>query len=996
MTEFKYTFLPFLRQGIGGLIEDTDNHAGTLQKPRASIIVKIEAKGKKVSDGAEELLDFDLQTDGQQTTLEKTVEIYGPGDIIGVNNDAVVRTDPEDWITNFEPNYLPYIEFWDEDFPWRYTPLAPSGTNNNEKKLRPWMTLVALKEDEFEKVAEFNGILPSFKLKSKKFEDVFPSEQTLWAWASVHINDALSESDINAALGSLNTKLQSNPALAVSRIMCPRRLDANTGYYCFLIPTFEIGRQAGLGTVTETNLQKPAWTWADQQESTLEFPYYYEWFFKTGTAGDFEALANLLQPITLDSTLVGKRLMDIQDPGNIDLSGASPLTPDTIDLPGALRPARVEEEPADPWWAAPTSEYDATDYKIALKDFVNTSTSYLSNGTNNEDPVITPPMYGRWHAKVNTLDTSITDWLNKVNLDPKFRVMASAGAEAVRKNQEIFMQMAWEQVKDIEEANRLINQLELGVEAGQSAYDRSFDSVSDEDKLLFSSNVHARVIGDDNETVYANVENSILPNGCFTGSFVKATRANGFLTGNFSSGGGAISTTTLISNLNSGSIAVAQLYAAPSGMALYSILQPNMLTSSFTTSLPARPTFALTVPSTFYNPGNGGTSSAMFIAFNAAVAQVHNYIGNPPAAQTSNPPLGISDAANAISDTILPTTSVLGVANRCLDVRSTTGSAVAFTAVKPILACPKIELPVIDYLYDFSPDMLMPNLNALPQNSVSLMELNMDMIESYLVGMNHEMASELLWREYPTDQRGTVFSKFWGSFKNADLDKTRIIKPIHTWRTTSPAGLSNLGQNSPTTFNPENILVLALRGELLKKYPNTLIYAKKAVWDKTNNVDDYAKPRIPDSATNSLSNYREPIFFSQAGDIAFFGFELDEAEIKGTTFNDQNVPADAQATGWFFIFKEMIGEIHYGLDEFSATNPLVSPSTLSNWDDINWGHFDNLSVENIKFVKLDVSFPNELQDQPNKLKWNKNSADMAGILLRKPAYICIHAKELIL
>lgn len=36
-----------------------------------------------------------------------------------------------------------------------------------------------------------------------------------------------------------------------------------------------------------------------------------------------------------------------------------------------------------------------------------------------------------------------------------------------------------------------------------------------------------------------------------------------------------------------------------------------------------------------------------------------------------------------------------------------------------------------------------------------------DFGDSNLVGLNHEMARELLWSEYPTDQRGTYFRQFW-------------------------------------------------------------------------------------------------------------------------------------------------------------------------------------------------------------------------------------------
>ena len=42
-----------------------------------------------------------------------------------IDRRAIVRMEPRPGITNFEPNYLPFVEFYDEDFPWRYTPAAP-------------------------------------------------------------------------------------------------------------------------------------------------------------------------------------------------------------------------------------------------------------------------------------------------------------------------------------------------------------------------------------------------------------------------------------------------------------------------------------------------------------------------------------------------------------------------------------------------------------------------------------------------------------------------------------------------------------------------------------------------------------------------------------------------------------------------------------------------------------------------------------------------------
>ena len=58
-------------------------------------------------------------------------------------------------------------------------------------------------------------------------------------------------------------------------------------------------------------------------------------------------------------------------------------------------------------------------------------------------------------------------------------------------------------------------------------------------------------------------------------------------------------------------------------------------------------------------------------------------------------------------------------------------------------------------LAEISPELFLPNLNLIEQNTITLLETNQAFIEAYMVGLNHEFARELLWREYPTDQRGS-------------------------------------------------------------------------------------------------------------------------------------------------------------------------------------------------------------------------------------------------
>src|SRR5919204_5372147 len=104
-----------------------------------------------------------------------------------------------------------------------------------------------------------------------------------------------------------------------------------------------------------------------------------------------------------------------------------------------------------------------------------------------------------------------------------------------------------------------------------------------------------------------------------------------------------------------------------------------------------------------------------------------------------------------------------------------------------------------------------------------------------MVGLNHEMGRELLWREYPTDQRGSYFRQFWDvnlvlppAPTPEDRERLRDIPEIHTWSRHSALG----EHNQRAAHGEEALLVLVVRGELLKRYPRTVIYAQKAQWHR--------------------------------------------------------------------------------------------------------------------------------------------------------------------
>ncbi len=99
------------------------------------------------------------------------------------------------------------------------------------------------------------------------------------------------------------------------------------------------------------------------------------------------------------------------------------------------------------------------------------------------------------------------------------------------------------------------------------------------------------------------------------------------------------------------------------------------------------------------------------------------------------------------------------------------------------------------------------------------LQTNRRFVEAYMVGLNFEMGRELLWRGFPTDQRGTCFDRFWDT--RGAAPSRADVKPLHEWG----EGVLGAGQVPPA----RDQFVMLLRSELLRRYPSAVIYAIKAV-----------------------------------------------------------------------------------------------------------------------------------------------------------------------
>jgi hypothetical protein len=73
---------------------------------------------------------------------------------------------------------------------------------------------------------------------------------------------------------------------------------------------------------------------------------------------------------------------------------------------------------------------------------------------------------------------------------------------------------------------------------------------------------------------------------------------------------------------------------------------------------------------------------------------------------------------------------------------------------------PRFTRPAYELLRDYFPDLLLPGMSGVPANTVALLQTNPAFIEAFMVGLNHEIVREPVWRGFPIARRATLFQRF--------------------------------------------------------------------------------------------------------------------------------------------------------------------------------------------------------------------------------------------
>jgi hypothetical protein len=775
----------------------------------------------------------------------------------------------------------------------------------NQDRLRPFLVLVVVPADTCSLDPGSPDRLPVLHVDDVRAQLPDLTQSHAWAHAEVP--------SLAAVAGSARPP-------GIARLLCPRRLRSHTSYIAAVVPAFEAGRLSGLGlAVPDTATMQPAWNTATA--GALDLPAYYAWRFTTGDDGDFEALVARLQRVRLGGDTAAGRLATVDAQAGLPALGG-------WRFPGALGVC-PDPSPGPAFTSALGSLIDGT---------------VVAAG----HPV-PPPLYGGRHAAEATIGGSTKAWLRRLNLDPRYRSAAALGTLLVQEHQEELMAAAWAQIGEVEAANALLRQAQMARTAATAVHHRLATLEAAVVVQLAGPMLTRLVEPGPGTTVSRRVASSRVPAGMVSGAFRRLLRPRGPLARR--SGRGAAD---LLASVDAGTPVV-----PPRG-------RPDGIVTIDDESPDGVPAWCRITPETVLEHLDQPlppATPAQWRDLVKALAEVHR--SKPPC--TPAPPRGgpipLEVAKTAVLLATDPATTVPARIRARIDGPPGWSPP---DPLAPIMATPRIDTPLSRDLIALSSDLLLPGVSALPPEAVSAVPANSRFIEALMVGANHEMMRELIWRGYPTDQRGTCLRRFWdrnGSLTGAADDIPAIDEH---W-----AG--ELGSHQLRTLDQ---VVLVVRGEVLRRFPDTIVYAVRAEW-----VGGRRRP-VAVPAGLPVGDPAHPERYLAFGgtippDISFFGFDLPD-DVRGDPDPAAGKP------GWFLVFQQPPAQTRFGLDATRSENvPGSGPADLS-WP----------AVATSPSGHVDLAGPLSQLTLPG---WGlqATSADLAQWCEQKPFRVCIHASDLL-
>jgi hypothetical protein len=918
-----YTLLPDLRTAVAGRAV-----APPVGRVRRELRIGVQVLADGVAQGAPH---------------DVAAELLGAGDIVSLDPSAVAMVEPSATSRAVEPNYFPYVEFVDADFPWRYS--LDVGIPG---RVRPWLLLVALEASEFR---HLGGGGPLARIEVFNPMTSLPNADQSWAFAHVQVDRGNGGASLPQTLGAA-------PEASRARLLCPRRLRDNTTYTLVLVPTFDAGRLAGLSATTSAQPWN-AFAWDVASSTPVELPCYRQWVVRTSTLEDFESLVRRLRPVATgeDVPVGGTRPVFSGRPGYYDDIDDPTLT---FQAEGALQQVDFERE-------EPLIEVTPLTPRLeqTLTAVIDSDLPDEADGPDREDPLVALPVYGRHVARPDAIDASstATPWVHEVNLDMRLRLAAGVGARIVKRHQEEFMAKCWQQVGEIQQANRLRARLQL--------LTRINEVLASKHLAALSPSVAGRIAAPllhtiktpfgGNRTMQADLHVRGVPDGEASPLVRRLAAKRPDVT--------VSRRTTAVGRAGSAALArgLASMVAAAAVPSQADLRRATRRVEANRAAVADASDLAQLIPVQLATPT---------ISFDRPSFEMG--------------PIDSATIVEAVIDRIreLPVRKATGLV---------TGTASAEeTTLEPIMRSPRLPLPLSAHVGEEDVDHLLPNAGQLPDDSVTLLVENRAHIEALMAGANHEMNRELRWREFPTDMRGSALTRFWSTGHAADDVTGDELRPLHLWN-------GHAGTHFRDGGDPN--LTLVIHGDLVRRYPDLLVAANRQV--------------IPRGGTWNATrgSTTHPLFTGVVGDsTGFYGFDLTVDEIRAdlddyyfviyepanrfrfgldiATYGKRRTRRDLRRAAMPFPFATMDASLRAvrirSVQAFWNTTPQPTGPVPQDPNDLSWEH---VTLDAARYI----DFSREISFADGSDLWGpaRTSASIARATMQRPISAVVPAKRML-
>ncbi len=933
------------------------------------------------------------------------VPMMTPGDVIGIPARQVIRCAPANGTVNAESNYLASVDFDSPDLPWLLSRKPAVGP------VLPWITLAVVDLTDLQ-ADPLSASPVGTQLTIAAAQLPNPAES--WMWAHGQLLDA----DI----------VPGDTSRSLSRLLCSRKLEPNRRYLACVVPVFAAGRTAGLGIDPGDARTSMDFAW-DPAGGEVTLPAYFVWRFTTGPAGDFESLVRQLRGEPLPSAAGTRRLWL-----NYPMSGLPPSAGSgtALSLQVALRPPESALDDIQP--LVGTNYLDALRSRLVDAGYdVSLLTAQAGGSSPAIGPPVYGQLAVGETASAASLNASVPPWLRSINLDPRLRIAAGLGSEVARQNRDRYLEEAWRQVGDVLRANGVRRRAEFALAANGRLHRKWISQIPAADLVTSSAPVHAHIFVGANLTITGRLRRSPLTPSIASVEFRRLTRARGRLPAGAalqaSAGPAALAARSAQARPLDADVPVdtievlnppSKVWGVAAAPAILKRLDASIDQTGMTAAQAAARIDSMSKLATI------NFKSVAQVSSNAAAADTDTVLGAvglrpgvhvppvvPIAPITVGAPLlptlhfslpaptatllkqQMTDVARIITTRQIVTSDAVALPRnplaggfetlrlaivKALDPALTTVSLANHritgltssqaATLSDIMAAPDLLEPTCQSLAAISHDWLLPGIDSLPAGTTTLVESNRAFIGAFLVGLNHELARELLWAEYPTDQRGTFSRQFWARRNTGTPTESYDLKqPLHA----SPLlTVEQLSEKEGAAASP---LVLVVKGDLVQRFSGMLVTAARTRLNGAIRVLDPITEIQPDFMVRL-----EP-------DVLMVGFESLRADSVRTLAGNED-------TAWWFFFAEHFTEPRFGLDLPAAGDP----ASITDWNEVTWANATldgagRLGAGSFDLASLPKSRPGLAPGA--RYDWRGSSSSIAWILLQYPFRRGVRAIDLL-